>query len=189
MDELKHVIQSIHNVRQLINNSILILKDFDTLLDQHGFQPIYGNAIGTESSKSINQSISDYATFFPQYMARQYALRNDMEENTVEKILFINIQFFHGNYNEIPPTLTTSVIVLPEKTKNVKADIENWWLKKVVYEDVTWKNVKKNGEKNDFVEDEGYKTSFWCTELLSINSHKEISDEVGRLVEFFSLEE
>lgn len=151
MDQQKNIIQSINNVRQLINNSILILRDFDTILSKYGLQPIYGNAIGTESSKSINQSMSDYRTFLPHYMARQYALESEIEENAVKKIIFLNIQFSHGQYDEIPPTLTCSVIVLPEIIQNIKNDIQNWWLKNTLYEDLTWHKVKKNRKVNEHV--------------------------------------
>ena len=186
MDYSANIIHSINNVRNLINNSILILKDLDTLLSKHGFQPLNGNALGAESSKSIYQSMSDYRTFLPQYIARQYALENDIEEKKVKKILFTNIQLFHGGYDEIPPVFINSVTILPNNAQNLKNDIQNWWLKNTVYEDVRWENVKKHGELNEHFDDEGYKTIYWCNDLLSINGQKELSVEVEKFVQVFN---
>lgn len=185
MDENTNLTHSINNVRNLINNSILILRDLDTLLSKHGFQPLNGNVLGSESSKSIYQSMSDYRTFLPQYIARQYALEKDVEDNEVKKILFTNIQLFHGDYEEIQPVFINSVIILPNKAQNVKNDIQNWWLKNTVYEDVEWENVKKHSELNEHVDEEGYKTIFWCNDLHSINGQKELSDEVKKYVQRF----
>ena len=184
-----NIIYSINNVRHLINNSILILRDFDTVLSKHGFQPIFGNAIGTESSKSITQSMSGYRTFFPQFMARQYALESDMDENKVKKILFINIQFFHGDYTEIPPMLTCSVTVLPDIPTNYKNDVQNWWLKNTMYEAMEYENVRKNGEINEHYDEEGYKTVFWCKDLLTVNGQNDINEMVERLVQTYNSEE
>lgn len=165
-----------------------MLRDLDAALSKHGFQPLNGNALGTESSKNINQSMVQYSTFFPQYIARQYALENEITANKVNKILFTNIQFYHGDYEEIPPTLSNSVIVFPNSIENVKTYIENWWLKYTVYEDVKWKweKVKRNGELNEDVDEEGIKSIFWCRELLDIHGQRELSQEVEQLVRVFS---
>ncbi|WP_077212384.1 hypothetical protein [Bacillus dakarensis] len=186
MDDNSNLIQSINNVRNLIHNSILILRDLDTLLSKYSFQPLNGNALGSESSKSLYQSMTGYRTFLPQYMARQYALENDIEERKVKKILFTNIQLFHGYYDEIPPVLINSIISLPNHPKNLKNDIQNWWLKNTVYEDVKWENVKKHGELNEHVDDEGYKTIFWCNDLLSFQGQKELSNEVEKSVQIYN---
>lgn len=186
MDQQANMIHSINNVRNLINNSILILRDLDTLLSKHRFQPINGNALGSESSKSLSQSMSWYRTFLPQYMARQYALESEIEEKTVRKILFTNIQLFHGHYEEIPPVLINSIITLPKNAKNLKNDIQNWWLKNTVYEDIKWENVKKHGEINEHVDEEGYKTTFWCNDLLSFNGQKQLSDEVEKYIKIYN---
>ncbi|MFE8700751.1 hypothetical protein ACFYKX_09005 [Cytobacillus sp. FJAT-54145] len=186
MDQHTNIIHSVNNVRNLINNSILILRDLDTLLSKHRFQPLNGNALGSESSKSIDQSMSWYRTFLPQYMARQYALESEIEERKVRKILFTNIQLFHGHYDEIPPVLINSVITLPHTAKNLKNDIQNWWLKNTVYEDVKWENVKKYGEINEHIEEEGYTTTFWCHDLLSFSGQKDLSVEVEKYLEVYN---
>jgi hypothetical protein len=190
MGELKmansnSIIHSINNVRHLINNSILMLRDLDAALSKKGFQPINGNALGTETSKNINQSISQYSTFLPQYIARQYALEQEINDKKVNKILFINIQFFHGDYEEIPPTLVNSVMVFPEPIENIKAYIGNWWLKCMVYEDLGWEEVLKHGELNEDIDDEGIKSIYWCKNLMEINGQKELLEEAEKLVLIF----
>jgi len=186
MNETISLINSINNVKDMMNNTFQLLKDLDTSLSKHEFQPIYGNALATETSKSIYPS-TRYSTFFPQYIARPYALHTDLEANKVRKILFSNVQFFHVDYEEIPPTLINSVIILPEEVSNIRSVIESWWLKEIVYETVKWGNVLKNGEMNECKE-AGYKTFFWCRELVDLNSVKDIQTEVERLVDIFNKE-
>lgn len=186
MDNTTSIMASIHNVRHLINNGIMMLRDLDALLSKHGFQPLNGNALGTESSKNINQSMSGYSTFLPQYIARQYALEGDISEKNVKKILFINIQLFHGDYEEIPPTLVNSVMIFPDPIENVKNYVSNWWLKYTVYEEKGWEKVNKNGELNEDTDEEGIKTIFWCKDLMSIQGQKELQSEVKKMVDLFA---
>ncbi|MED4402091.1 hypothetical protein [Metabacillus fastidiosus] len=185
MDNNNSIINSINNVRHLINNSILMLRDLDTALSTHGFQPLNGNAIGMERSTSINQSMFQYSTFFPQYMARQYALSEEINANKVNRILFTNIQFFHGDYEEIRPTLINSVMIFPQPIADVKDYIKNWWLKYTVYEDKGWGEILKNGELNEDIDEEEIRTIFWCRDLLSINGQKELLEEKEKLIQFF----
>ncbi|PLR73512.1 hypothetical protein [Bacillus sp. UMB0728] len=185
MEKNNSIINSIINVRHLINNSILMLRDFDAALSKHGFQPLNGNALGTETSKNINQSMSQYSTFFPQYIARQYGLAEEVNAKNVSKILFINIQFFHGDYEVIPPTLINSVMIFPEPIEAVKTYIDNWWLKYTVFEDKGWDKVLKSGELNKDIDEEGIKTLYWCRDLLSINGQKDLLEEAERLINVF----
>lgn len=180
------IINSINNVRHLINNSILMLRDLDAALSKHGFQPINGNALGAETSKNINQSMCQYSTFIPQYIARQYALAEEINAKKVSRILFTNIQFFHGDYEEIPPTLISSVMIFPAPIENVKTYIENWWLKYTVFEDKGWEEILKNGELNEDIDEEGIRTTFWCRDLLSINGQNELLEEAQKLILMFS---
>lgn len=185
MDKQGALINSINNVRQLINNAILMLRDLDTVLSKYGFEPLNGNALGTESSKSIMQTMDQYSTFFPQYIARQYAIKSELDSRSVSKIIFTNIQFFHGDYEELPPTFTNSVMLLPTPLADVKASIGNWWLKYMVYEDLKWEHVKKNGELNKDVDDEGYTTIFWCNNLIDFDSQEKLIKEAEKIVAQF----
>ncbi|MEW9052070.1 MAG: hypothetical protein AB2392_13005 [Neobacillus sp.] len=185
METNTSIIHSINNVRHLINNAIFMLRDQDAALSRHGFVPLYGNALGTESSKSINQSINQYATFFPQYIARPYALESELNQNQVNKIIFTNIQFFHVDYEELTPTLVNSVMIFPESNKNVKGYVQNWWLKYTAFEEVAFDEINKNGEFNESVDKDGVKTIFWCRDLMEINGQKELQEEVERLVGVF----
>ncbi|OLS37731.1 hypothetical protein [Bacillus sp. MRMR6] len=186
MNNNNSIINSINNVRHLINNSILLLRDLDAALSKGGFQPLNGNALGTETSKNINQSMSQYSTFFPQYIARQYVLTEEIITKKVNRILFTNIQFFHGDYEEIPPTFINSVMIFPEPIENVKTYIENWWLKYTVFEDKGWEGILKNGVLNEDIDEEGIRTTFWCRDLLSINGQKELLEEAEKLILMFS---
>ncbi len=186
METNNSIINSVNNVRHLINNSILMLRDLDAALSKHGFQPLNGNALGTETSKNINQTMSQYATFFPQYIARQYGLAEEVNAKNVRKVLFINIQFFHGDYEEITPTLINSVMIFPEPIMDVKTYIGNWWLKYTVFEEKGWEKVLKEGELNKDIDEEGIKTIYWCRDLLSINGQRDILKEAEKLIEYFS---
>lgn len=173
---------SIENVMQLMDNSIIMLKDLDKLLSKYGFQPINGNAIGAETSKSIYQSSEQYATFFPQYMARPYALKEEMDQKKVKKIIFINIQFYHGDYEGLAPTLISGVIILPSEVNNIKETVKSWWLKNVAFELLDWEEVKKQGEINEKTDDSNYVNIFWCNDLLSFSSQQDLQTEVDKLV-------
>lgn len=185
MDSNTSIITSINNVRHLINNSIHMLRDLDSTLSKQGFQPLNANGLGAESSKNINQSMNQLNTFLPQYIARQYVLQSEVDAQKVNKILFTNIQFYHGDYEEVSPTLVNSVIVFPDTIEDVKKYVDNWWLKYTVYEDMKWEDVKKNGELNEDVDDEGIKTIFWCRDLLAISGQKELLEEGRQLVQIF----
>lgn len=185
MDSNTSIITSINNVRHLINNSIHMLRDLDSTLSKQGFQPLNANGLGAESSKNINQSMNQLNTFLPQYIARQYVLQNEVDAQKVNKILFTNIQFYHGDYEEVSPTLVNSVIVFPDTIEDVKKYVDNWWLKYTIYEDIKWEDVKKNGELNEDVDDEGIKTIFWCRDLLAISGQKELLEEGRQLVQIF----
>ncbi|MGF9964019.1 hypothetical protein [Bacillus rhizoplanae] len=186
MDNNAIIITSINNVRHLINNSILMLRDLDAALSKHGFQPLNGNALATESSKHIHQSMEQNATFFPQYIARQYALESEIDANQVNKILFTNIQFYHGAYEEITPTMVNSVMIFPNAIENVKNYIQNWWLKYTAFEHTDRKKISKNGELNENIDENGIKTLFWCHNLIDINGQNELLREVDQLVQIFS---
>ncbi|WP_079506917.1 hypothetical protein [Mesobacillus jeotgali] len=179
------IITSINNVRHTINNAILMLRDLDTALSKKGFKPLNGNWLGAETSKSINQSMVDYRTFFPQYISRQYALENEIDKNVVKKILFVNIQFFHGDYIDLPPTFISSVMIFPTFNKNLKASIDNWWLKYIVYEETKWEKVIKNGGINENIDDDKIRTIYWCYDLLSFNKQSVINKEVDKLLELY----
>jgi hypothetical protein len=54
MDQTEAMRISALNVRRMVNNNILLLRDADLLLSKAGFQPLYGNTLGCEPSKNIN---------------------------------------------------------------------------------------------------------------------------------------
>lgn len=179
------LVNSIENVRNLIENSILMLRDLDKCLSKHNFIPIYGNALGTETSKSIFQSPDQYATFFPQYMARQYVLKNDLDSNNVSKIIFVNIQFYHPDHAQLVPTFLSGIIVFPKPVENIKSEVGNWWLKNIAFEYSNWEDLNKDGESNEIVDDSSYKNIFWSKDLTLFDGQQSISDEAEKLVKYF----
>lgn len=186
MNHDKSIIYSINNVRYLINNSILMLKDLDAILSKNGFQPLNGNALGTETSKNIHQTMHQRSTFFPQFIARQYAPTDALQSMKVTKILFVNIQFFHGDYEELPPSFISSVITFPYTIEKPKESIQNYWLKNTVYEINKWDDVLMNGQLNKNVDNSRKETTFWCRDLLSINGQEELEGEAHKLVKVFN---
>ncbi|RPJ95248.1 hypothetical protein CW357_11595 [Rummeliibacillus sp. TYF005] len=186
METNKTLIYSIKNVMQLINNSILMLRDMDKALSKYSFEPINGNAIGTETSKNILQTPKQTATFFPQYMARPYALKSDIDEQQTNKILFINIQFFHPDYNELTPTLISGVIVSPRPMTDIKNEVKNWWLKNIAFEISNYEDIKKNGDINEVTDEGNYKNIFWCKDLTLFEGQESINEEAEKLVKVFN---
>lgn len=182
----KTLTHSIENVMQLINNSIMMLRDMDKALSKYGFEPINGNAIGTETSKSIHQTPDQYATFFPQYMARPYALKSDLDEQKTNKILFINIQFYHSDYYELTPTFISSVIVAPKPITDIKNEVKNWWLKNIAFEISNYEDIKKNGDINEVIDQSHYKNIFWCKDITLFDGQNSIITEAEKLVRVFN---
>ncbi|MDL4842452.1 hypothetical protein [Aquibacillus rhizosphaerae] len=146
-----------------------------------------GNALGTETSKSIHQSMGQPNTFFPQYIARYYALQTDIEAKSISKIIFVNIQFYHWEYDTFIPTFVGSVITLPESPEQLKGYVENWWLKYTAFEDTTWKDsIKNDGEMHTDIDQEyGITTLFWCEDLVSIDGPDQLLEVEKQLVEVF----
>ncbi|QMV42687.1 hypothetical protein [Cohnella cholangitidis] len=102
---------SIENVRNIVGNSILLLRDADLLLSKEGYSPVYGNTIGCEPSKSINQSPDQAGNFFPQYMSRIYSRANGDDGST---LLYLNIQFYHFNIDKMNPCFLAGKFKLKE---------------------------------------------------------------------------
>ncbi|WP_456273125.1 hypothetical protein [Bacillus sp. AK031] len=64
----QEIIKSIEDVRSVVDNSILLLRDLDSIFSGGNPLPVLGNAPRTESSKNINQSPNANGTFIPQFM-------------------------------------------------------------------------------------------------------------------------
>lgn len=186
METNKTLINSIENVMQLINNSIMMLRDMDRALSKYGFEPINGNAIGTETSKNIHQTTEQYATFFPQYMARPYALKSNIDDQKTNKILFINIQFYHPDCNELTPTLVSGVIVSPKPITDIKNEVKNWWLKNIAFEISNYEDIKKDGDINEVIDKSHYKNIFWCKDITLFEGQEAINSEAEKLVKVFN---
>lgn len=186
MDTNEILVHSIENVKQLIDNSIMMLRDLDRELSKFGFEPINGNALATETSKSIHQSSSQYATFFPQYMGRPYALKADMDTQKVKKIIFVNIQIYHAEYKQLSPSLISSVIILPETSATIKNDVKSWWVKNIAFEYSNFEDLKKNGEINEIIDEGQFKNIFWCNNLVKLADQQSIAQEAKKLVDVFN---
>ncbi|MEA3318678.1 MAG: hypothetical protein U9Q88_01540 [Bacillota bacterium] len=175
------LINSIENVRSLIDNSVLILKDLDTYLSERGFVPLYGNAIGTESSKSINQSSNTFSTFFPQFMFRPYAEKKEIDTKSVNKVVAINIQFFHPNHEGLAPLLIAGVFEFPSPMSDPKNSIKNWWFKYAAleYQD----ELLAEGEmiRIEPFSDDSTAITYWTQPLASIENQNDIKAIVRRL--------
>jgi hypothetical protein len=63
----------------------------------------------------------------------------------------------------------------------------NHWLKYTVFENenVEWKDVKKNGELNEDMDNLGIKTIFWCRNLIDIHGQKELLEEAEKSLRLF----
>jgi hypothetical protein len=100
--------------------------------------------------------------------------------------MITNIQFYHGDYEELPPTLSNSVIIFPNVVDNTKAYVQNWWLKWHIFENETWEQAQNNGELKEDLDEGGIKTIFWSRDLLTVNGQKELLEEVERLLQIFN---
>ncbi|WP_141335924.1 hypothetical protein [Paenibacillus sp. tmac-D7] len=151
---------SIENVRNIVNNSILLLKDADIVFSKAGFLPIHGNTIGSESSKDINQSPDQPRTFFPQYMTRYYSHQDNKSSS---KLLGLNVQFYHFNYEVLSPCLIAAFC----KLKNKESRPQYWWIKYCAFE--TDISFKSDGSVFKY-EDEDAEVEFWGLELSQFNN-------------------
>jgi hypothetical protein len=179
------LINSINNVRQLINNSILIMKDLDSYLSEKGYIPIFGNALGTETSKSINQSPDSYASFFPQYMFRSYISLDEKNNEKYSKVIAVNIQYYHADYEELEPVIVCGFFKFPFVVQDIKGEVDNWWLKFVAFEnnDHEFSKIKDNDLNicTPFIDDDTV-VKFWVQPLTSIIDQSSISNIVNRLI-------
>ncbi|WP_099364490.1 hypothetical protein [Fredinandcohnia onubensis] len=189
MDKNEIMVKSIDNVRKLIDNSILILKDIDTYFSDKGFVPILGNAIGTESSKSINQAYDSNGTFFPQFMLRPYVKKTNLENGIVGKLAAINIQFFHPKYDLMTPLVINGVFYFQQPIKDPKSELKNWWLKYAVLE-------YNQSERYSYEEiysvkpfsDDNTEIKYWINPLTSIENQDDVFKTVEKLISLYNEE-
>ncbi|MED0959265.1 hypothetical protein [Bacillus paramycoides] len=177
---------SIQNVREVINNSILLLRDVDNMLSREGLTPLFGNTLGTETSKNIGQSMDQYSytTFFPQFMCRVYVDNNELQQNRVEKVTIVNVQLYHANCPLLYPTVIAGIFKLPRTftEKEIKQEVNYWWLKHVAFESCSYEKLKFDGTsitKKPWIE-EGNETEvvFWCHELHTFESQGDVERKI-----------
>ena len=178
MNENTNLITSIENVVTLINNSIILFRDFDKELNKLGFSPVDENNLSTSTTNSISQSPDAGKSLFPQFISRTYTKTN----NNVDKIIQINAQFYHGNYFDLPPTLISSIILLPP---NHSPKYGVHWIKEVAFELMDFEEVKKHSEINHFLDNGGYTNIFWCNDLIKFNNSTDIKNECLKIKEVF----
>ncbi|MEO4022059.1 hypothetical protein VKA11_20860 [Bacillus paranthracis] len=175
---------SVQNVREVVNNSILLLRDVDNMLSKEGLMPLFGNTLGTETSKSIGQSMDHYSTFFPQFMCRVYVDNNELQQNRVERVVIVNVQFYHSNCPTLYPTVIAGIFKLPHifTEQAIKKEVNYWWLKYVAFEYCSYEELKFDGtyitkkpwiENNDETE-----VIFWCYELHTFENQSDVKEKV-----------
>ncbi|OJE36426.1 hypothetical protein BAQ49_16240 [Bacillus proteolyticus] len=177
---------SIQNVREVINNSILLLRDVDNMVSREGLTSLFGNTLGTETSKNIGQSMdqNSYTTFFPQFMCRVYVNHNELQENRVEKVTIVNVQFYHANCPLLYPTVIAGVFKLPRTftAQEIKEEVNYWWLKYVAFEYCSYEKLKFDGTSitvRPWVEEKNEtEVVFWCHELHTFENQGDIERKI-----------
>ncbi|MCU4991918.1 hypothetical protein OCF10_23805 [Bacillus cereus] len=177
---------SIQNVREVINNSILLLRDVDNMLSREGLTPLFGNTLGTETSKNIGQSMdqNNYTTFFPQFMCRVYVDNIALQQNRVEKVTIVNVQLYHANCPLLYPTVITGLFKLPRAftAQEIKQEVNYWWLKYVAFEYCSYEELTFNGtlitKKPWIDEDDETEVVFWCHELHTFESQGDVEKKI-----------
>ncbi|PGQ79689.1 hypothetical protein [Priestia megaterium] len=171
---------SVENIRSLTKSSLLIIKDVDAFLSKTGFISVFGNTIGTEISKNINQSFNQSSSLFPQFISRFYISNEELKINEIKQVLCVNIQFYHPDLEDLVPVIISGVFKFNSPIKDVKRVIQHWWLKYTVFEYEQSEPVVYNGKKficNPFEEGDTDVT-FWGRELHELNSESDIINEI-----------
>lgn len=176
MDQKEALRISVQNVRSMVNNSILLLRDVDLLLSKAGFTPLFGNTLGCEPSKNINQSYDQPSSFFPPYMSRFY-YRN--ETGAGAKLLCVNVQFYHHLWDEFQPCILAGLCKLSSKGNKP----QHWWMKYYAFEFDTNERIKPD-RSIYHREDEDASVSMWGIELQELAGIEDIKKEItDRLIE------
>lgn len=180
MNENTNLITSIENVVSLINNSIILFRDFDKELNKLGFSSVDEKNLSTATTNAIFQSPDSGKTLFPQFISRTYIKNNT---NCISKIIQINVQFYHGEYFALPPTLISSIILLKP---NHPPKYGVHWIKEVAFELMNFEeDVKKHGEINKFKDNGGYTNIFWCNDLIKFNNPTDVKNECLKIQKEF----
>ncbi|EJS65180.1 hypothetical protein [Bacillus cereus] len=177
---------SIQNVREVINNSILLLRDVDNMLSREGLIPLFGSTLGTETSKNIGQSMdqNSYNTFFPQFMCRVYVDNNELQQNRIEKVTIVNVQLYHANCPLLYPTVIAGIFKLPRTftAQEIKQKVNYWWLKHVAFEYCSYEKLKFDGTSitvRPWVEEKNEtEVVFWCHELHTFENQGDIERKI-----------
>ncbi|MGE6415789.1 hypothetical protein ACQKDD_16615 [Planococcus kocurii] len=170
------VTQSFQNVIRVVDNSIKLLKDTDILLAEKNYIPFLGNGLATESSKSILQSPDSYSTLVPQYIARPYALKDQLATRTVDHLYVINIQFTHPLHQNLQPTIATGHFSLEAPSDNIRNKFKPWFAKYAIFEGDIKLNLSSREEyKSVPFSDCADTLQFHIAPLISIKTNSDIS--------------
>ena len=173
------LIQSFQNVRKVVDNSIKLLKDTDALLSDKGYIPIIGNGLATETSKSILQTPDSYTTLIPQYIARPYGFKLQLESNKVDHLLIINVQFTHPLHEQLIPSIAAGRLAFEHPTDNIRNKFKPWFMKYAIFEgdlkiDVFNKNIYTS---TPFIDSKD-KFTFSIKPLTTIQSNNDVLEIV-----------
>ncbi|MFF2480051.1 hypothetical protein [Paenibacillus sp. NPDC058071] len=175
MDQNEILRVSVENVRQLISNGLLLLKDVDAQLAQAGFVPVNGSKIGSESSDDIRQTAGQPVTFLPQYMCRYYSRPADV----TGKLLAVNVQLYHYAYDRVVP----SIIAAGCNRKNANTPLEYGWLQSCVFD--SDQPFYDDGTVFAY-EDEVAEARYWALPLSSFQRSEDVQREaVAKLLEWY----
>ncbi len=164
---------SISNVLSIVDNSIKILLDTDDFLSKEGWQPVHGNTIGSEHSKSIRQTPTDLGRFLPNFMSRFY-YRHREPANVV---LAVNIQLHHPRHPELEPSIWGATLALEDfYTNKPPANLYYWLVKNAIFE--TDHNPTPNGPASLYKGEGGPSITFFGVPLMDIKSREELRDQV-----------
>ncbi|WP_409271463.1 hypothetical protein V1499_18405 [Neobacillus sp. SCS-31] len=192
---------TIKNTLEIVNNSILILKDLDQLFEKEGFLPT-DTKIGCEPSRDINQNSNSYLRFFPLFMSRYYYNgKVDEGEKQDQYVIGVNIQFYHRQEKlELIPSLSATLIKLPRLFSKMPRP-EAWWVKYTLFEDKDRLAGENFQHQTDFILDgrkytftnrkhnkiNNHTFTFWGYELMDVKNAEFLQDKyVSRLIDEYN---
>lgn len=170
MNENTNLITSIENVVDLINNSIILFRDFDKELNKLGFYPVDSKKLDVDIS---NQAIDSKETIFPRFISRTYI------NKSLSKIILINIQFWHENQPKLQPQLFSSIIVSTTQL------LSKSWISEIVFNKLGFNNIRTNGVINEYERSSNHIFKFWCNDLIKFNNLMDVKEECIKIKEIF----
>ncbi|MFD2870367.1 hypothetical protein ACFSY7_17885 [Kurthia populi] len=170
---------SIENVINLINNSILLIREFDKELKKLGYSPYDENNLGNMTSNFIHQNPSDEVTIFPKYISRTYT---ENYRKKSKKIIQISIQFYHEKQHNLAPQIISSVIVIP---LSHSSKYESYWIADIAFKFNNYDDLLKNGEINRFKDSSNFLNIFWFNDLIKFNNPTDVKNECLKIQKEF----